>query len=490
MRRGLIAVHRWLGVALSVNFFVWFASGIGMMYWDFPGVSGADRLNRMIPLDAAAIRVSLADAFSAASLTTAAEVQLESFDGRPVYRFRGGRSQKVIYADTGEPRASISKEQVDRIAAAWVGRQVSNATIRALDAVDQWTVQLPLARLKPLWQYSWPEGEQIYVSQTTGEVVQYTTRASRLGAWVGAIPHWLYVTPLRQHGQLWSRIVIGLSAIGTFVAVLGLTIGLWTFSPSKRYRRQSRPARWPYRGWKWWHAVFGLSVGMAAVTWVFSGMLSMDPFPLPGDPPHTDAVAETLRGPIDPSAFQSSSPIDAFAAVRPASVKRLDFVSSASRSFYLMTLDSGETRLVDRAGRPSERLQVEDIEQLVTRAIEPDAIVEIRLLDQYDRYYIDRHYSRPLPVVLVRVGRSRCDAVLHRSENRAAGRRVQRQELGDPLAVSRASLAGLPVALSLSTAVGRDCRRIHGGWDGVVLHVARPRLAGDRPNTQPSTGAR
>ena len=40
MRRGLIAVHRWLGVALSVNFFVWFASGIGMMYWDFPGVSG------------------------------------------------------------------------------------------------------------------------------------------------------------------------------------------------------------------------------------------------------------------------------------------------------------------------------------------------------------------------------------------------------------------------------------------------------------------
>jgi hypothetical protein len=83
MRQGLIAVHRWLGVALSVNFFIWFASGIGMMYWDFPGVSGADRLNRMIPLDAAAIRVSLADAFSVASLTTAAEVQLESFDGRP-----------------------------------------------------------------------------------------------------------------------------------------------------------------------------------------------------------------------------------------------------------------------------------------------------------------------------------------------------------------------------------------------------------------------
>ena len=47
-----------------------------------------------------------------------------------------------------------------------------------------------------------------------------------------------------------------------------------------------RPVRLPYRGWKCWHAVFGLIVGMGALTWAFSGMLSMDPFPLPGDPPH------------------------------------------------------------------------------------------------------------------------------------------------------------------------------------------------------------
>jgi hypothetical protein len=44
MGRGLAAVHRWLGVALSFNCFVWFLSGIGMMFWDFPSVSSRDHL--------------------------------------------------------------------------------------------------------------------------------------------------------------------------------------------------------------------------------------------------------------------------------------------------------------------------------------------------------------------------------------------------------------------------------------------------------------
>ena len=39
IKRSLIFVHRWLGVALCLIFLLWFPSGIGMMYWDFPSVS-------------------------------------------------------------------------------------------------------------------------------------------------------------------------------------------------------------------------------------------------------------------------------------------------------------------------------------------------------------------------------------------------------------------------------------------------------------------
>ena len=39
IKRAAIFVHRWLGVALCLFFLLWFPSGIGMMYWDFPSVT-------------------------------------------------------------------------------------------------------------------------------------------------------------------------------------------------------------------------------------------------------------------------------------------------------------------------------------------------------------------------------------------------------------------------------------------------------------------
>ena len=55
------------------------------------------------------------------------------------------------------------------------------------------------ATQRPLYKYSWPDGQQVYVNGDTAEVVQYTTTSSRFWAYLGAIPHWLYFTPLRKH---------------------------------------------------------------------------------------------------------------------------------------------------------------------------------------------------------------------------------------------------------------------------------------------------
>ena len=59
----------------------------------------------------------------------------------------------------------------------------------------------------------------MYLSAATGEVVQYTTTASRVGAYVGAIPHWLYFTPLRKHQPQWSTFVIWSSGAGAVSAL-------------------------------------------------------------------------------------------------------------------------------------------------------------------------------------------------------------------------------------------------------------------------------
>lgn len=53
------------------------------------------------------------------------------------------------------------------------------------------------------------------------------------------------------------------------------------YSPSKRYWRLGEPTSIPYKGQKRLHMIFGLFFGIVAYTWAFSGMLSMDPFPVP-----------------------------------------------------------------------------------------------------------------------------------------------------------------------------------------------------------------
>ena len=89
--RSLIFVHRWVGIALCLVFLLWFPSGIGMMYWTFPGVSAGDRLDHSPRLDPAKIMLSPTEAAEKLGMqANPTQVRLNSFDGRPVYRFGGG----------------------------------------------------------------------------------------------------------------------------------------------------------------------------------------------------------------------------------------------------------------------------------------------------------------------------------------------------------------------------------------------------------------
>jgi hypothetical protein len=44
-----------------------------------------------------------------------------------------------------------------------------------------------------------PEKQQLYISSKTGEVLQFTDKAQRSWAWLGAIPHKFYFPFIRQH---------------------------------------------------------------------------------------------------------------------------------------------------------------------------------------------------------------------------------------------------------------------------------------------------
>src|SRR5579863_3208678 len=223
LRKFVILCHRWLGTVFCLLFLMWFLSGVVLMYWDYPLVGERERLEREKPLDPQSVRVSPTQAYAALGVDiTPDAVRLVLLDGRPVYRFRIRGSQSIVYADDATMQDEIPQDMALRIASAWTGQPAGAAKFEGmLRQPDQWTVSGEFRRLRPLWKYSWPDGEEVYVSQVTGEVAQYTTRESRMGAYFGAIPHWLYFTPLRRDGRLWSKVVIWSSGIGAVTSLLG-----------------------------------------------------------------------------------------------------------------------------------------------------------------------------------------------------------------------------------------------------------------------------
>ena len=69
MRKYLILFHRYLGIALSLVFVSWFASGIAMLYArGMPRLTPDLRLERLAPVDMSAVRLSAAAAALRAAL--------------------------------------------------------------------------------------------------------------------------------------------------------------------------------------------------------------------------------------------------------------------------------------------------------------------------------------------------------------------------------------------------------------------------------------
>jgi hypothetical protein len=198
--------------------------------------------------------------------------------------------------------------------------------------------------------------------------------------------------------------VIWTSGIGTIAAILGLVIGVWMYSPSKRYRYAGAATSIPYRGQKRWHTVLGLVFGVATVTYAFSGLLSMDPFPSLTDRPRAEPatpepnLSRALRGSVDPAAYDARHPRQALEQLGNLPVKELELTSFDGEAVYLARLADGDTRIVPMQGEPRLGFDRADVVRLISAAAEGRMTTTV--LDQYDRYYLDRDRRLPLPVVL------------------------------------------------------------------------------------------
>lgn len=406
VRKWAILIHRWMGVGFCVLFFTWFVSGMVLMYCPYPEVDAAQRLDHAGVLEPGKIGVDPQAAFDATrSVSPPSEIRLNLLAGRPVYRFTFGPRSAIVRADTGELLSGISREVALQIAAAWTRLSAAAGSFEGLiENDDQWTLDTSVRRYGPFWKFAWPDGEEIYVSQRSGEVIQDTTRSSRIGAYFGAIPHWLFFRPLRSRSGVWSQVVIWLSGAGTLLSILGLIVGFWVYSPSKSFRLPNGVSSLPYVGPKRWHVLLGLIFGLVTCTWVFSGLMSMGPFSWVEDKNQPD-VGKALRGDhLDIRAFRGKTP---GAAIRQASaslrVKELELSTAGGEGFYLASDAATNSVLVPISGDPQAAFATDAIIDIVKHGVAPAQIRESRVVKEYEAYYLDRDNRLPLPVLCIQL---------------------------------------------------------------------------------------
>lgn len=271
IKRTFVFLHRYLGIALACFFLLWFLSGFVIIYTGgMPRLTEAERLTHLPTLELSRFELSVSEAQAVAATSTLP--RFTTTMGRPAYVFSFGN---IVFADTGE-RLDSSMVSSKQIVAEFLKIDDSEVDrVGEIDEPDQWTLQL--RQRLPLQKYAVRDGlgSQVYVSNESASVVQHTTGKDRLLAWIGAIPHWLYFRSLRTNTSLWSETVIWISALGTFLALLGIFL---LFMQLRWQRLPDLKKAIPHRGLMRWHYISGVFFGLVTTTWVFSGLLSMGPF--------------------------------------------------------------------------------------------------------------------------------------------------------------------------------------------------------------------
>lgn len=406
-KRLIILLHRYVGIPMSVVFVVWFVSGIVMMYaGGMPALSSADRLRGQGPINFDTVELSPSAAATAAGVTVpVSEVSLHSLLGRPAYRISAGFGRtSTVFADSGEIFDAADADEARAESARFVGQPVEALNfVGTVTEPDQWTLAQP--RSLPLERFDVDDGHatRIYFSLRTGQVELVTDRTSRALAWAGTIPHWFYFTPLRLNQPVWYWTVVWVAVVGCLMAVLGLVLAFTQFQRSKPFRLS---ASIRYRGWMRWHYYTGALFGALALTWAFSGLMSMEPFEW------TNATGMQLSpnnlqgGDLDLEQYPLHDPAFADAIGEP--IAEVDLMRIQGDPFLVANSASDDgsvrRRIVDartlevrRTPFPTESILAE-LERTVAEA----RIVEYTVLDQYDAYYYAQGGAAPLPVLRVK----------------------------------------------------------------------------------------
>ncbi len=396
----LFWIHRWLGIAMCLLFALWFASGVVMMYVEYPELTEAERLAQLPRLDLNRVSLTPFEASSAIDSASAfMSVKLTSVLDRPTFEYRGLDGQKFyVFADSGERISGVGEEAALQAATlSGLAARDSSPSYDALIDMDQWSISASHNASRPLHRIDMNDGDNLvlYVSERSGQVVLDTTGSERFWNWLGSTIHWIYPLQLRKNTALWTDVIVYTSLVGIISVVTGGIVGLIRIRVRNPYKGKNMS---PYTGWMKWHHILGLLSLLFVSTFIFSGLMSMGPWGIFNS--STSVFPQMVRYYGSDTLRLSNLPMPQSGDVAPT-LKEIEW-HQIQGSYYFSLVDSEEGTKV-RFADINDLNSSTKLLALVSSAIPnllPEAKLESReVLDEEDTYYYSRHNNvRPFPV--------------------------------------------------------------------------------------------
>jgi hypothetical protein len=394
MFRLLLLVHRYLGIAIGLIVALWCLSGFVMMYVQYPDLSKREYLAGLPAIDTGTCCVANKDVLD--QLSGADEVSVEMLAGQPVLRAGFGRDiSLLVNLSSGWLFSAIDQEVAMQQADAFLSASGIDGEARFLGCIerDQWTVAGYFDAYRPLYRFAADNdaATHVYVSSVNGQVIQTTTSSERFWNWFGAVIHWIYPTALRQNTALWAQVVIWLTIASLFLVVVGIYLGI------KQYGFRGNGSGSPYLGLNLWHHYSGLIFGLVTVTWLFSGLLSMNPWGVFEGDSGFEEISRLEDRAV--SSAEISSIVEALdrTALPDGTVRLSSSMIDGKLALIAKDASGNATRLNGSTLRP-EPLP-EYTWRRVAHLIRPDASVrQAEFIESGDNYYFSHHEEVAFPV--------------------------------------------------------------------------------------------
>lgn len=273
----MFSLHRITGAIISLFFFMWFVSGLVLIYYPFPNVSQSLKYENMDALPQALPNINDVLSQLPDSGKKAKTISLRQFQGQSLYSVKTVDSLYTLCVDTSKSVNPVTWTTIEQTAKKWVDAPVLK--IDTLNERDQWIMYSRYEDEIPIYKFYFDDKEkhQLYISAKTAEVQQFTDNNGRFWAWMGAIPHKFYLPFIRQNTDVWTNSLTVGGVIALIVALSGIYFGVYVLY--KRYKTKRKLGS-PYKKrWYKWHHILGLIFGIFLATFAFSGAVALQRIP-------------------------------------------------------------------------------------------------------------------------------------------------------------------------------------------------------------------